>query len=153
MNKILLALLAAFAALTMSGAARAQVVASNAWVRATVPLQTVSGAFMELQSATDMRLVAARSPLAKVELHQMQMQGDRMNMRLADSVALPAGRRVNLASSGYHLMLTGLKQQLKAGDTVPLSLEFEDRHKRRSSLALMLPVKPLTFVAPAARQE
>jgi copper(I)-binding protein len=150
MKKFALALLAACA---MAGAAQAQVVVSNAWIRATVPLQKSSGAYMVLQAATDMRLVGARSPLATVELHQMQTTDSRMTMRPVDGVALPAGRRVDLAAGGYHLMLTGLKAQLKEGDAVPLSLEFEDQQKRRSSLALTVAVKPLTYAAPAPGKE
>lgn len=138
------------AALVAAAPAHAQVTVSNAWIRATVPQQTSTGAFMQLQSAADTRLVAVQSPLAKAELHQMQMNGARMSMREADSVALPAGQAVNLATGGYHIMLTGLARPLKDGDSVPLSLVFEDAAKQRSTLTLKVPVKPLTYAPPAA---
>ncbi|MEO7495419.1 MAG: copper chaperone PCu(A)C [Massilia sp.] len=141
--------LALAAALVIAAPAHAQVTVSKAWIRATVPQQTSTGAFMQLQAKADTRLVAVKSPLAKAELHQMQMNGDRMSMREADSVALVAGQPLNLASGGYHIMLTGLKHPLKDGDSVPLSLVFEDGRKQRSTLNLAVPVKPLTY-APSA---
>lgn len=147
MYKLVIAL---SAALALAGAAQAQVTVSDAWIRATVPQQRSAGAFMRLRSATDTRLMAVSSPLAKVEIHQMQMQGERMTMRPAESIALAAGQTVNLASGGYHLMLSGLTRQLKEGEQVPLALTFEDAHKRRSTVALKVVVKPLTFSAAGA---
>lgn len=127
----------------------AQTTVSAPWVRATVPQQTSSGAFMQLTSPDDAKLVAVQSPLAgRVEIHEMQMQGETMRMRAVDSVALPAGKAVNLASGGYHVMLMDLKGQLKAGATAPLTLVIEHKGGKRETLNVSAPVKPLTFVSP-----
>jgi hypothetical protein len=48
-----------------------------------------------------------------------------MKMREVKSIKLPAGKLVDLEDSGYHLMLIGLKAPLKAGDSVPLTLNIE----------------------------
>jgi copper(I)-binding protein len=49
-----------------------------------------------------------------------------MTMReLADGLELPAGKTVSLAPGGYHVMLIGLGQPLKAGSTFDLHLSFE----------------------------
>ena len=53
----------AITALVLGAAAHAQVSVSDAWVRATVPQQKATGAFMRLTAAQDMRLVAASSPV------------------------------------------------------------------------------------------
>ncbi len=55
----------------------------------------------------------------------------KMKMRAVDSIALPAGKTVDLGESGYHIMLINLKQPLKEGTGVPLKLtvEFADNHK------------------------
>ncbi|PZU38735.1 MAG: hypothetical protein DI574_08390, partial [Acidovorax sp.] len=62
--------LALAAALLLSGLAHAQVSVQDAWVRATVPQQKATGAFMRLTATQDMRLVGASSPVAGVtEVH------------------------------------------------------------------------------------
>ena len=112
--------------------AQAQVTVKDAWVRATVPQQHSSGVFLQIASAGDARLVQVSSPLAEVaELHQMKMDGDVMKMSAVTGIELPAGKTVALSSGGYHIMMLGLKQQLKAGDSVPLTLVVETAdHKR-----------------------
>jgi copper(I)-binding protein len=145
MKKRIFALLAGA---VFSTAALAQVTVSEPWVRATVGPQKATGAFMHLQSATPGRLVEARSPAAgKVELHTMEMQGDTMKMKRVDGIDLPAGKVVNLASGGYHIMLFNLKQPLKAGDSVPLTLVVEDDQRKRQEMNLTVPVKPITHSA------
>jgi len=44
---------------------------------------------------------------------------------------LPAGKPVEFKPNGYHLMLTGLKSQVKAGDVVPIRLIVEDAKGKR----------------------
>ncbi len=128
----------------------AQVAVSTPWVRATVPAQKSTGAFMQLQAASDARLVGVSSPVAeRAEIHEMSMQGDTMKMQQVDAIALPAGKVVKLASGGYHIMLLGLKRQMKEGDTVPLTLLIETAGKR-DSITVKVPVKPLAFVNAAS---
>jgi copper(I)-binding protein len=139
-------ILALAAAGLFATAALAQVTVSEPWVRATVPAQKSSGAFMQLRSAKDARLVGVRTPVAgNAELHQMEMQGQSMKMRAVDGIALPAGQVVNLASGGYHVMLFDLKRQLKDGETVPLTLVVEDAQHKRSDVNVTMQVKPLGY--------
>lgn len=145
MFKHLLALCAA----TLSTAAMAQVTASDAWIRATVPVQKTAGAFMSLQSVKAVRVVGASSPVAgTVELHKMEMAGQTMKMQAVDAISLPAGEKVELARSGYHFMFMGLKSQLKEGDTVPVTLTLEDAAKKRDTVTVNVPVKPIGYTAP-----
>lgn len=138
------------AAVSVASAACAQVTASDAWVRATVPAQKTAGAFLTLQSVHAVRLVGASSPVAgTVEMHQMEMSGQTMKMRAVDAIDLPAGARVDLAKAGYHLMFLGLKQQLKDGDTVPVMLTVEDGARKRDTVLVNVPVKPVAYTAPA----
>jgi len=147
MNRQLLAL--ALAGL-VSLPALAQVSVSDPWVRATVPQQKVAGAFMQLRSAKAARLVGVKTPVAgRVELHQMAMEGQTMRMRAVESIELPAGQTVNLASGGYHVMLFDLQRQLKEGEQVPLTLTVVDAAGKRADVAVTAPVKPLTYTAPA----
>ncbi|MEJ7805998.1 MAG: copper chaperone PCu(A)C, partial [Telluria sp.] len=127
-------LFAAIVLASFGAAAQAQVNVTAPWVRATVPAQKSTGAFMHVQSATPARLVGVSSPVAgTVELHKMEMMGSVMKMGPVASIELPAGKGVNLASGGYHIMLTGLKRQLKAGDTVVLTLLVQGKNSKRES--------------------
>jgi copper(I)-binding protein len=145
-------ILALSAASFLVTAAQAQVTVKEAWVRATVPQQQATGAFMQLSAAKDTKLVAASSPVTPVvEVHEMAMQDGVMRMRQVPSVALPAGKTVELKPGGYHVMLLDLKQQVKEGDTVPLTLVFEGQDGKRESLEVKVPVRALNASAkPAA---
>ena len=139
-----------FAAGLFAGGALAQVSVSQPWVRATVPQQTSSGAFMQLQSAAPARLVGvASASAARAELHKMQMRENIMRMSAVDAIELPAGKRVDLSSGGYHIMLLGLKQQLKEGDTVPLTLTVVGADGKRQEVNVNAPVRPLGYSAHA----
>ncbi len=122
----------------------AQVTVKDPWVRATVSQQKATGAFMQITSAQDARLIEASSPLAGVvEVHEMTMEKDVMKMRAVKALDLPAGKNVELKPGGYHVMLMDLKQQMKEGDTVPLTLVVEGKDKKRSTIEVKAPVKPL----------
>jgi copper(I)-binding protein len=124
----------------------------EAWVRATVPQQQATGAFMQLNAAKDTRLVSASSPLTPVvEVHEMTMQDNVMRMREVPAVELPAGKTVELKPGGYHVMMMNLKQQVKVGETVPLTLVFEGKDGKRESVEVKAQVRALnTPAAPAA---
>jgi periplasmic copper chaperone A len=125
--------------------AAAQVEVIDAWVRGTVAGQQVTGAFMQLTSPSDSALVDVASPAAKfAEIHEMKKDGDVMKMKAVDKLPLPAGKRVQLSPGGYHVMLFQLKRALKAGDVVPLTLTFEDKAGRKSTVEVKAAVKALT---------
>jgi copper(I)-binding protein len=129
----------------MSLQASADVSIKDPWVRATVTEQKATGAFMQLQSSGDARLVEARSPVAGVvEIHEMTMIDNVMKMRaMPQGLDLPAGKSVELKPGSYHVMLIDLKQGLKAGDVVPLSLVVEGKDKKRETLEVKAEVRPL----------
>lgn len=135
--------------LGLHGLAHAQVAVDTPWVRATVPQQAATGAFMRLTASTDLRLVAARSDLAKTtEVHEMAMQGQMMRMRQVESLPLPRGRAVALAPGGYHIMLIGLQRPLSAGERVTLTLVFENAAGQRSEQTVQARVRALGAGAP-----
>lgn len=139
-------LLATLCALPLSAAIAQdlQVSIKDPWVRATVPQQTATGAFMQLTAPQAARLVEARSPVAaQAEIHEMKMEGNVMRMRAMPALELAAGRPVELKPGGWHIMLTGLKAPVKVGDAVPLTLVFEDAERRRQTVEVSAPVRPL----------
>lgn len=133
----------------MAPAALAQVAVSDAWVRATVPQQKATGAFMELRaSGAQSRLVEASSPVAGVtEIHEMAMDGNVMKMRAIAGLDVPAGKGVSLKPGGYHVMLMELKNPIKAGDKIPLTLVFEGPDKKRQTVEVTATARPLSTPA------
>jgi len=147
MPKMFSALTAAFAlALSVSVSAHAQTVVTDAWARATVPAQKTGGVYLTLRSPDAARVVSASSPAAaSVELHTMQMNGSTMSMREMPAIILPAGKAV----SDFHIMLLGLKQPLREGETVPLELKVERAGAKPETVKVDVPVKALTYSAAA----
>lgn len=98
------------------------------YARSTVPGQPVGGGYLVIRNsgAADKLISASAADVASsVEIHLMKLQGDVMRMRAVDAIDVGAGKAVQLQPGGYHLMLMGLKEPLKAGDHFPLKLRFE----------------------------
>jgi copper(I)-binding protein len=124
--------------------AQAQTTVKDPWVRGTVAGQKATGLFAQVTSASGGKLVAASSPVAGVvEIHEMVMDGNVMKMRAVAGLDLPAGKAVDLKPGGYHVMLMDLKQELKPGESVPVTLVIEGAGGKRESVQLKAPVKPL----------
>jgi periplasmic copper chaperone A len=133
-------LLACAASLLFANAALAQpgqLEVSNAWARATPPKAETGVAYLSIQSPTADRLVSASSPVAKkAELHTMSMQGMVMKMRPLVGLDIPAGQPVALKPGGEHIMLLGLNQPLREGQSFPLTLDFEKAGPRTVTVAV-----------------
>ncbi len=111
----------------------ANISVTDVWVRATMPGQPVSGAYMKIQSDADARLLSASSSaVPRVEVHEMKMDGDVMRMREVKAVDLPKGKTVSLEPGGYHIMLMNLKRPIAAGDVIPLTLVVESGGKQQT---------------------
>lgn len=127
------------------------VTAKDAWVRGTVAGQMATGAFMELKASENAALLSVSSPVAgTVEVHEMSMDKGVMKMRAVPKLELPAGKAITLKPGGYHIMLMDLKQPLKKGDSVPLTLKVESKDKKLSTLDVKAEVRDLT--APPAME-
>ncbi len=113
----------------VAGKAADDVAVSGAYARAVPPGQPNSASFLTLtnNSSTDHVLVDAESPAAKVvELHTHINKDGMMQMRRVPKIDVPAGKVTKLQPGGLHVMLIGLKQQLKPGQEVKLTLVFKD---------------------------
>ena len=131
--------LAVLAATLLSGSARAEdvkagdLVISQPWARATPGGAKTGGGYLAIEnkgSAPD-KLVSATADVAgKVEVHEMAMNNGVMTMRpLESGLVIDPGKTVKLAPGGYHLMMMDLKNPLKQGDKVPVTLQFEKAGK------------------------
>jgi copper(I)-binding protein len=71
-------------------------------------------------------LVSASTDVAQTtELHQTTSDGGVMKMRPVKEIPVPAGGKTELKPGGYHIMLMGLKHDLKPGEKVAVTLKFE----------------------------
>ena len=136
--------LVAFAAgLVLATAALAQtnqLEVTSAWARAT-PAKAENGvAYLTIRSSTPDRLVSVSSPVAKkAELHTMSMEGMVMKMRPLAGLDIAAGQPVTLKPGGEHIMLLGLSEPLREGQSFPLTLTFEKAGMREVIVAVEKP--------------
>ena len=97
--------------------------------RATIGSMPSSAAYLSITNHGAMadRLLTAESNLArKTELHTMEVTNDVMKMRQIDGgINIPAGKTIQLAPGGFHVMLIGLKAPLNADENYQLTLVFE----------------------------
>ena len=112
------------------------VVVRDAWVREPPGGHPIAAAYMVIVNNSDAAtaLVSAQSSVVeRVEIHSMTHEDGQMRMRQVEQVLLPAGGRVVLESGGLHLMLIGLSNLLRAGDSIDLTLHFADGSVRAVS--------------------
>jgi periplasmic copper chaperone A len=125
-------------------AEKAHVDVADAWIRPTVAGQMGTGGFMKITAREDLQLVGISTSLTKsAEVHEMRpnkTDANVMEMREVKSVALPKGQAVEFKPGGYHLMFMDLKQVLKNGDSIPVTLRFTNAKGQASKLDVVLPV-------------
>ena len=136
----LIAVAAFLSIATAAFAQTGQLEISNAWARAT-PAKAENGvAYLTIRSPTPDRLVSVSSPVAKkAELHTMSMEGMVMKMRPLAGLDIAAGQPVTLKPGGEHIMLLGLSEPLREGQSFPLTLTFEKAGMREVTVAVEKP--------------
>ena len=129
----------AFALLVLAAALPAAAIADDVtsgtitidhpWVRASIGKASNTAAYMKIENAGDAadRLLAVKTDAADtVMLHESRMEMGVMKMvHLPNGIDVPAHGSAELKPLGLHVMLMGLKEPLKVGETLPLTLVFE----------------------------
>ena len=114
----------------------------GAYARASIPNVPNSAAFFVIKnnSDKDIAITSANSDVAeKNELHTHIKENKMMKMMKIEKLVVPAKSSLELKSGGDHVMLMGLKKELKAGDEINLELRFSDGDKK----SIKVPVKDL----------
>ncbi len=139
MKRILMLILAGMLLLSACSPEGTDIEAHDYWARAALRDGT-SAVYMLLHnhSDTDDELVGISTDVASAaEMHLSQMSADGvMQMTRQESIPMPADVDLELQPGGYHIMLIGLKQDLKAGDEFSLTLYF----KNHEEIILTIPV-------------
>ena len=129
-----------------TAAPAAEVVIEGQWAR-TSPMDAATGAaYLTVTSPVDDKLVGAMvdaSVAMMTEIHEtvmveaadtsMAMGSEttmagtgEMTMRPVEFIELPAGTAVELKPGGYHIMMMKLAKPLVLGETISLTLTFEN---------------------------
>ena len=89
-------------------------------------------------SGSDDKLIAVSTPAArKTMLHTTKEEDGVMKMRMLKALEVPAGGEAELKQGGHHVMLFGLTEPLKEGDSISLTLTFE----KAGEMTIDVPVK------------
>ena len=127
MKRIFVLLLSAALLLSACGA-KEGIEIRNAWARTSTQGMNSAVYFVIQNHNTEAdELIGAASSVADaVEIHESKMEGDVMMMNRVESVALEPSTKVEFKPGGYHVMLIGLKQDIKAGDEIEFTLQFKN---------------------------
>ncbi len=101
---------------------------TDAWAAPTPGGVDVSAGYLTISNGgpEDDSLIAASSPrAARVELHDMSMDGAVMRMRALDTLPVAAGEQAALAPGGMHLMFVGVTEPFIEGENIAVTLTFE----------------------------
>lgn len=101
----------------------------------TVPGQTSVTLELNISTIKSVTLLSVSSPAAtEIEMHRVVPHKGKMVARVVDRVAIPAHRTMVFGSKQLFLMMVGLKQQLNAGDKVPVTLLVAYGDGRKQSI-------------------
>lgn len=115
---------------------------SDQYIRATPPHAKNSASFLTItnHTNTNIKLVGASSDIAKrVELHNHIKEDGMMKMRQVEAVQITANSSTSLQPGGYHIMFLGLNNNLTEGQSVKVTLYFDNGNE----LNIDAPVKKI----------
>jgi len=120
------------------------------WARATPKGATIGAGYMKItNTGTEPdRLVSGSVAFAqRFEVHSMTMEQGVMKMReIKDGLEIKPGETVELKPGGYHVMFVGLKEPLKQGEDVTVTLKFA----KAGTVEVKYPVEGIGAGGPAA---
>ena len=113
---------------------------TDAWTRDSIGSTANAAVFMTISSGIADRLIGASTPVAKTtDLMTMAGGNGAMGMHYLKAIDIPAAAPVSLNAGGLHIWLADLNEPLKAGQTFPLVLEFENAGERRVIVSVVEP--------------
>lgn len=112
-----------------AGSAQAQsgpMQVTQPWARATPGHGSTAAAYLTLtdHGAPDMLVGLATPVAAMAMLHETKLENGVARMTMLDRIELAPHTPLTFRPGALHVMLTGLRQPLKQGDSFPLTLTF-----------------------------
>jgi len=128
MNKLIVLILAGMLVLSACDGFDGDIEVHSMWARSA--LQESNGAVYMIvhnHSNADDAIVGVSSDVADaVEIHLSAMDANGvMKMSQQESIPLAADEEVVFKPGGYHVMMVNLKQDLKPGDEIVVTLHFQ----------------------------
>ncbi len=131
MKRLIAAIVLGLAACGQGGAS---LQISDDQYRAPLGSTGIGVAYLSITSSSADRIVGVSSPQAdRVEMHASVTSGDQVSMKQLHEVELPAGKIVQFAPNGMHLMIFGPKP-VAEGATFPIQIELESGRTETVSL-------------------
>lgn len=122
------ALTIAAAVTSVSGANASDLMVMKAFARAsTTPTAATGAAYVSLMNhgKEGDSLVSVSTPAAAMaHLHKSELVDGVMKMEPVEALELPGQGVLEMKPGGYHIMMMGLKQPLKKGDEIDVTLHF-----------------------------
>lgn len=125
-----------------SGGAKPPIEVREAWARpADSAATTAVYVTIVNNGATAASLVSSSSPSAEsAQVHEtMRMDGMAHMMAVTVPFSIASGDSLILAPGARHLMVSGLKQRLAAGDSLPILFHFADGREVRAMAGVRAP--------------
>lgn len=121
---------------------------SEPWARATPKGATTAAAYMTVTNngkTPDKVSCVSSDASATCQIHTMTMDNGVMKMRPVEGgLAINPGETLTLRPGGFHVMMENLKHPLAAGDTVKLTLKFDNA----GTVEVAYPVAAIGAAAP-----
>ncbi len=88
----------------------------------------VGSGYLSITNSSDRSVVllSVEADFPRVMIHESVMVDGVMQMEHRMSVEIPAGQTLSFEPGGLHIMFMGLEEPLEAGDTIPVTLVFQD---------------------------
>ena len=120
----------------LSGCSKEELSIHDAWIPEAPPRVTALAGYMTIENGSGNArtlLGASGTHFERVEIHQTVYEKDTGLARMIarDQIDIAPGERFRFEPGGYHLMLVNPKKALKDGQTVPLTLVFDDGSRPR----------------------
>jgi len=112
-----------------AGEASKTIIISDAWVRASLGKVPTTAAYIKIENhgAKEDKLLSVSTPAAAMASVHNSVTNDAgvVQMQAVMALSVKPGETVALTPGGMHIMVMNVKEPLKAGATVPLTLKFE----------------------------
>jgi cytochrome oxidase Cu insertion factor (SCO1/SenC/PrrC family)/mono/diheme cytochrome c family protein len=131
------------------------VIASEAWSGESNPAWNTAATYLTLTNAADRAIAltgVTTSAAKKVELHEMKQENGMMAMRQLDRIVIAPGETRKLSPGGTHLMLIDTTRTLRDGETISLTLQFDDGSLQTLNAAVRANSAHTATVASPAQQ-
>lgn len=121
-------------------AADSPIAVLDVWTRAPAAGVTETPIYLKVwnKSAAEDRFVGVTSPIAgqAMLMHDSEDHSVKFMMG-AGTLELPGNYAITFVPGGSHVMLTGLKKTLKAGDTFPITLIFANADRQEVAVKVL----------------